>query len=279
MLNIKFIGKGFEKIGWWVMIDNFWSAVLRSGWFELGIAVVHFLPFTVIIFFFTYGVYLKYRESQIEAVTILDAGIEGVTMTSEKYKLIFEPAKDIKFENLKKLMDIILDVADASGDNFDKDKMKSDLDKKLLETLSENQESSQINIFDEPFSPRPKGHFWRIILKRISLGRFNYNLEFRLAKRNVLKTLKDLALNAITSNVRNGTHIDKLQLDVPDTIKMSMKQDCYARKQFPKFEPYEISLTKKLQFSEILKRRHEKRRQIQVKKESCDSGMSFKAEN
>ena len=215
-----------------MMIDKF------CWWFELGIAVVSlwntdgyfylFLTFTVIVFFYACGIYSKYRESQIEAFTIQDAGTEGVTMTSEKYKLMFEPAKDIKFENLKKLMDIILDVADASGENRDKDKMKSDLNKKLLETMSENQESSQINIFDEPFSPRPRGHMWRIIFRRISLGRFNYNLEFRLAKRNVLKTLKDLALNAITSNVRNGTHIDKLQLDVPDRIKMSMKQDCYC---------------------------------------------------
>ena len=202
-------------------------------------------------------------------------------MTTGKYKLIFEPLKGIKMEILKKIMNFILNVANNVGDNFDKDKMKSDLIKKFTETLGENQESNQINIFDEPFSPRPKSHMWRIILRRIPFGRFNYNLEFRLAKRNVLKTLKDLALNAITSNVRNGTHIDKLQLDVPDTIKMSMKQDCYARTQFPKFEPYEISLTKKQHFSEILKRKHERRRhrQIQVKQETLDSGTSLKDEN
>ena len=211
--------------------------------------------------------------------------LETKVMTTDKYKLIFEPLKGIKMEILKQIMNFILNVADTVGDNFDKDKMRGELIKKIMEKCKckKDEESIQkrVKVFDEPFSPRPKGHFWRIILKRISLGRFNYNLEFRLAKRNVLKTLKDLALNAITSNVRNGTHIDKLQLDVPDTIKMSMKQDCYARTQFPKFEPYEISLTKKQHFSEILKRKHERRRhrQIQVKQETLDSSMSLKDEN
>ena len=96
----------------------------------------------------------------------------------------------------------------------------------------------------------------------------NGHIEFRLVKRNALNTLKDIALNAITRNVENGKQIDKMELEIPDTIKMEMKQDCFARKQFPMFEPFEISLTKKLQFSLILERRHERSRQIQVKKET-----------
>ena len=195
--------------------------------------------------------------------------LETKVMTTDKYKLIFEPLKGIKMEILKKIMNFILNVADTAVDNFDKDKMRGELIKKIMEKCKckKDEESIQkrVNVFDEPFSPRPKGHMWRI---KIPIDYPHGNIEFRLVKRHTLKTLRDLALNAITSNVENGKQIDKMELEIPDTIKMSMKQDSFARKQFPKFEPYEISLTKKQQFSEILKRRHEKRRQIQVKKES-----------
>ena len=196
-----------------------------------------------------------------------------VTMSTDKYRLMFEPLKEIGFENLKKIMNIILKVADAGGDHFDKHKMKSELIKKLMETWNKKSYQKRVNIFDEPFSPRPKGHMWRIL---IPFDRFTYPIEFRLVRRNALKTLKDLALNAVTSIVRNGLQIDKLELEVPDTLKMSMKQDCYARKQFPKFEPYEISLTKEQQFSEILKRKHERRRQIQVRKTELELGLVIK---
>ena len=192
-----------------------------------------------------------------------------VTMTTDEYEVMFQADIGIKIEILRKIMNTILNVADAAGDHFDKDKMRSDLIKKMMETCKckKDEESIQkrVNVFDEPFSPRPKGQMWRII---IPIDYPHGNIEFRLVKRHALKTLRDLALNAITSNVENGKQIDKMDLEIPDTIKMSMKQDCFARKQFPKFEPYEISLTKKLQFSEILKRRHERRREIQVKKES-----------
>ena len=190
-------------------------------------------------------------------------------MTTDEYEVMFQADIGINIETLRKIMNTILNVADAAGDHFDKDKMRSDLIKKVMETCKskkiEKSIQKRVNVFDEPFSPRPKGHMWRII---IPIDYPNYNIEFRLVKRHALNTLRDLALNAITRNVENGKQIDKMELEIPDTIKMSMKQDCFARKQFPKFEPYEISLTKKLQFSEILKRRHERRRQIQVKKES-----------
>lgn len=193
-----------------------------------------------------------------------------VTMTTDEYEVMFQADIGINIETLRKIMNTILNVADAAGDHFDKDKMRSDLIKKIMETCKskkiEKSIQKRVNVFDEPFSPRPKGHMWRIIIPNIDYPRGS--IEFRLVKRHALKTLRDLALNAITRNVENGKQIDKMELEIPDTIKMSMKQDCFARKQFPKFEPYEISLTKKLQFSEILKRRHEKRRQIQVKKES-----------
>ena len=193
-----------------------------------------------------------------------------VTMTTDEYEVMFQADIGINIETLRKIMNTILNVADAAGDHFDKDKMRSDLIKKIMETCKskkiEKSIQKRVNVFDEPFSPRPKGHMWRIIIPNIDYPRGS--IEFRLVKRHALKTLRDLALNAITRNVENGKQIDKMELEIPDTIKMSMKQDCFARKQFPQFEPYEISLTKKLQFSEILKRRHEKRRQIQVKKES-----------
>ena len=193
-----------------------------------------------------------------------------VTMTTDEYEVMFQADIGINIETLRKIMNTILNVADAAGDHFDKDKMRSDLIKKIMETCKskkiEKSIQKRVNVFDEPFSPRPKGHMWRIIIPNIDYPRGS--IEFRLVKRHALKTLRDLALNAITRNVENGKQIDKMELEIPDTIKMSMKQDCFARKQFPQFEPYEISLTKKLQFSEILKRRNEKRRQIQVKKES-----------
>ena len=193
-----------------------------------------------------------------------------VTMTTDEYEVMFQADIGINIETLRKIMNTILNVADAAGDHFDKDKMRSDLIKKIMETCKskkiEKSIQKRVNVFDEPFSPRPKGHMWRIIIPNIDYPRGS--IEFRLVKRHALKTLRDLALNAITRNVENGKQIDKMELKIPDTIKMSMKQDCFARKQIPQFEPYEISLTKKLQFSEILKRRHEKRRQIQVKKES-----------
>ena len=193
-----------------------------------------------------------------------------VTMTTDEYEVMFQADIGINIETLRKIMNTILNVADAAGDHFDKDKMRSDLIKKIMETCKskkiEKSIQKRVNVFDEPFSPRPNGHMWRIIIPNIDYPRGS--IEFRLVKRHALKTLRDLALNAITRNVENGKQIDKMELEIPDTIKMSMKQDCFARKQFPQFEPYEISLTKKLQFSEILKRRHEKRRQIQVKKES-----------
>ena len=60
--------------------------------------------------------------------------LETKVMTTDKYKLIFEPLKGIKMEILKKIMNFILNVADTAGDNFDKDKMRSELIKKIMET-------------------------------------------------------------------------------------------------------------------------------------------------
>lgn len=82
--------------------------------------------------------------------------------------------------------------------------------------------------------------------------RHNTTVEFCLGRRNVVKTLKDLSLNAVTTNVKNGLQINKM--DVPETLKMTLRKEFYnswARKRFPSYSIY------MLPYKEAMKRKSE----------------------
>lgn len=77
-------------------------------------------------------------------------------------------------------------------------------------------------------------------------------MEFCLGRRNVVKTLKDLSLNAVTTNVKNGLQINKME--VPETLKMTLRKEFYnswARKRFPSYSIY------MLPYKEAMKRKSE----------------------
>ena len=105
----------------------------------------------------------------------------------------------------------------------------------------------RIHFYDEPFFPGLKGH------KRILIHlkfRSDNCIEFSLSRRNPVKTLKNIALKAVSSNVSHSERI--YNMDIPDDhLKMSLMQDFHndwikwARKKFPRktyLLPYAESL-------------------------------------
>ena len=79
----------------------------------------------------------------------------------------------------------------------------------------------RIHFYDEPFFPGLKGH------KRILIHlkfRSDNCIEFSLSRRNPVKTLKNIALKAVSSNVSHSERI--YNMDIPDDhLKMSLMQD------------------------------------------------------
>ena len=153
------------------------------------------------------------------------------------------------------LMNMILELADLEDGDFDK--IKSPLEKYLNLEVCGTAEHATVNIFDEPFFPRPKGHMRKIkisFFKRVKRQMSKLNdlyittVEFSLARRNAIKTLKDLALDAVISNVTSHLMINKME--IPETLKMTLRKEFYnefSRKRFPS---YNITL---LPFAESLK--------------------------
>ena len=169
--------------------------------------------------------------------------LPGFTMTHGVYDVMFMTANQcgsLPFRNYwmtTGLMDLILEVANFMGGNFEN--IKSELESELragefdgsngMET-----EQTTIIIFDEPFFPRPKGHMRKI--KISFFDQYNTTVELSLARRNTIKTLKDLALNAVTSNVSDHLAINKME--IPETLKVTLKKELYnewSRKQFPRY--------------------------------------------
>ena len=73
-----------------------------------------------------------------------------------------------------------------------------------------------------------------------------------MARKTAIKTLKDLALtlNAVTSNVTN--HLLKSKMEIPETLKMTLRKEFYNKWSRNWFPSYNITL---LHFAESLKAR------------------------
>ena len=114
-------------------------------------------------------------------------------------------------------MDVILELAEFEDGNFEK--IKSELEYMLRYEWGATEQTT-VNIFDEPFFPRPKGHMRKI---KILDNTNNTTFEFSLARRTNIKTLKGLALNIVISNLTNHLGINKME--IPETLKMTLKKD------------------------------------------------------
>ena len=184
--------------------------------------------------------------------------LPGYTLSSHKHKVMFMtsnhfgslPYGDIltvcgSFNRVWMLMDFIRVFADLEDGNFEK--IQSELEDFLREEMFYGMATKQttVNIFDEAFFPRPKGHMRRI---RISfLDQYNTIIDFSLAKNNAIKTLEDLALNAVISNVTDHLVINKME--VPETLKMTLRKEFYnewARKRFPTYNVTLIHIAESL---------------------------------
>ena len=168
-------------------------------------------------------------------------------MSSGRYDVMFMTASQFDCDPcdinrvVKGIMDVILELAEFEDGNFEK--IKSGLEYMLK--YEWEAEQTTVNIFDEPFFPRPKGHMRKI---KILDNTNNTTFEFSLARRTNIKTLKDLALNIVISNLTNHLGINKME--IPETLKMTLRTEFYnewSRKRFP---CYNISL---LPFTESLK--------------------------
>merc|ERR1740123_3005507 len=139
-------------------------------------------------------------------------------------------------------------MANRAGDNFDKVQSKVEDRFRSGKIMFDASDQTRVNIFNEPFFPRPKGHMQRIKISLLDSN--NITFEFSLARRNTLKTLKDIALNAVISNVRSRLLMKKME--VPETLKMTLRKEFYndwARKRFPSYNitvsPHAESLKRK----------------------------------
>ena len=155
-------------------------------------------------------------------------------MTANQFGL---EAKDVTREvDWRPIMKMILNEADTAKDDFEK--MMIEVRDRLMETVNiASRITPLVQIYDEPYFPRPKGHMRRIAISLYD--RYNTTIEFCLARRNVLKSLKDIALDAVTKNVKNGLQINNME--VPETLKMTLRKEFYkawAKKRFPSYSIY-----------------------------------------
>ena len=144
------------------------------------------------------------------------------------------------------LMDLIMCFARSEDGNFEKIKSRLEDNLRFTKLYGLATEQTTVNIIDEPFFPRPKGHMRKI--KISFLDQDNTTFEFSLARKTDIKTLKDLALNAVISNVSSNLMINKME--IPETLRMTLRTEFYnewSRKRFPS---YNITL---LPFAEYLK--------------------------
>ena len=180
--------------------------------------------------------------------------LPGFTMSSRKYKVMYMTSTHFAFGSyvnvlnwiFMELMDLILDFLKYDDVNFEN--IQSELEDSLREEgfYGLPTEQTTVNIFEEPFFPRPKGHMRRI--KITFLDQHNTIVEFSLAKNNTIKTLKDLALNAVISNVPGYLAINNME--IPETLKMTLKKEFYNEWSRLRFPSYNITL---LPFAESLK--------------------------
>ena len=167
-------------------------------------------------------------------------------MTASQFGL---DATDVQREaDWRPIMRLILTEADLASD--DMERLKIEIRDRLMETVILTGNVPSVNIFDEPYFPRPKGH-----MKRIAISLYDRNntmVDFCLAKRHILKSLKDLSLAVVNEQVKHG--VDITDLELPESLKKTLRKEfykCWARKRFPS---YSISM---LPCKEALKRKKE----------------------
>ena len=149
------------------------------------------------------------------------------------------------------LMDLIMSFARSEDGNFEKIKSRLEDNLRCTKLYGLAPEQTTVNIIDEPFFPRPKGHMRKIKISFFDQQSKIYTIfEFSLARKTDIKTLEDLALNAVISNVTSHLMINKME--IPETLKMTLRTEFYnewSRKRFPS---YNITLSP---FVESLKAR------------------------
>ena len=158
--------------------------------------------------------------------------VPGFTKTSGVYNVMFMKANN-KFGNLPHdiygtdkvwvLMNYILFYARFESGNFEKIKSGLEENLRFMNFYGMATEQTTVNIIDEPFFPRPKGH-----MRKIKISFFdqdNTTFEFSLARKTDIKTLEDLALNADISNVTSNLMINKME--IPETLKMTLRTEFY----------------------------------------------------
>ena len=180
--------------------------------------------------------------------------LPGFTQTSGLFNVVFMKANPHTFGfNPYPLMDIILELAGIEDGDFET--IRSGLEEYLNEDVSGTAEHATATISDEPFFPRTMGHMKKI---KISLkggqypifNQYNMIVEFSLTKRNAVQTLQDLAMNTIFSNVTNHRMINKME--IPETLKMTLRKEFYNEWSRRRFPSYNITL---LPFAESLNAR------------------------
>ena len=147
------------------------------------------------------------------------------------------------------LMDLIMCFARSEDGNFEKIKSRLEDNLRCTTLYGLAPEQTTVNIIDEPFFPRPKGHMRKIKISFFDQQSKIYTIfEFSLARKTDIKTLEDLALNFVISNVTSHLMINKME--IPETLKMTLRTEFYnewSRKRFPS---YNITLSP---FAESLK--------------------------
>ena len=184
--------------------------------------------------------------------------VPGLTKTSGVYNVMFMKANN-KFGNLPHdiygtdkvwvLMNYVLFYARFESGNFEKIKSGLEDNFRFVNFYGMATHQTTVNIIDEPFFPRPKGHMRKIKISFFDQQSKIYTIfEFSLARKTDIKTLEDLALNAVISNVTSHLMINKME--IPETLKMTLRTEFYnewSRKRFPS---YNITLSP---FAESLK--------------------------
>ena len=181
----------------------------------------------------------------------------GFTLKSERFSLMLMTAhqfgigaRDVEHGvNWRGVMKIVLHAFEKNFDNSDE--VKDELREMLTETITFMGDFEvEVGIYEELFFPGPRGHKKRI---KISLNdHLSTSVEFCIRKRNNMKSLKDLCMDALVKEIKDGLLINNLNL--PATLAYSLRNEYYkywASEQFPQFNinmlPYKEAMKRKME--------------------------------
>ena len=189
----------------------------------------------------------------------------GYTLKSQRYllKLVCAHQFGRGARNVERVvcwwgvMKVVLKAFEKNDENLEK--VKHELSEALTSMITFIEDFQvEVNICEDRTMPGPRGETKRV---KISLNdRLSTSVEFTIKKRNNIKTLKDICLDFLSKEIKDGLLINGLEL--PSTLLYSLKTEYYKVWAFQNFPKNSINM---LPYREALLMRLEDQREREAR--------------